>query len=107
MGVRERKREREREKESLPNMRTWWRGRGCKATSGGGIEGVDSGGRATAAEECTRCPCQGHDGVSWVSVQDCNARIFQDLVLQECAAVTVSYYQTFLALLSFYLLLFV
>ena len=37
--------------------------------------------------------------------QDCNARIFQDLVLQECAAVTVSYYQTLFALPSFYPLL--
>ena len=54
-----------------------------------GVEGFESGGRATAAEECTRCPCQGHYGVSWVSVQDCNAQIFQDLVLQKCAAVTL------------------
>ena len=37
--------------------------------------------------------------------QDCNAWIFQDLVLQERAAVTVSYYQTFFALPSYPLLI--
>ena len=88
-------------------MRKWWSGwlKCGVLCSGGGVDGVDSGGELQQLKNALGALARAMTELAGSLSQYCNTRIFQDLVVQERAAVTVSYYKTFFALLSFYRLL--
>ena len=88
-------------------MRKWWSGwlKCGVLCSEGGVDGVDSGGELQQLKNALGALARAMTELTGSLSQYCNARIFQDLVVQERAAVTVSYYKTFFALLSYRLLI--